>query len=462
MPPSAIRTTATATSTRRSQRRRGSGLDIAGNGNHRAEAGRLPAREDGGVQSGSQSSNPPSRGDLIVALRGIPAAAALLERGAALTAVHIVGGAVRDLLRGHEPQDLDLVVEGDAVALAAQLGESIKAHERFGTATFRLGGFSYDIASSRRERYPQPGALPLIEPAGLQEDLKRRDFTVNAMALALDDAELGRLRFFPGALEDLAAGRLRILHPRSFLDDPTRLLRIARYGARLGMVADPQTRELVSQALVADALDSVSGERVGAELRLLAAEADPVSALVELRSLGIDEAIAPGFGLVDTGLARRALALLADGGGRADLLALAVAGSGLAAGDLARLLERLGFERQERDLVVSAATRSEAVGRALAGAERPSQIAAAVRGHEPEVVALAGAHGGEEQAHRWLTELRHVGLEIDGDALLSAGMREGPEVGQALRVALEARLDGLAPDREAQLREALRHAGLAG
>lgn len=396
-------------------------------------------------------------------LRGIPAAAALLTRGAALAGVHLVGGAVRDLLIGGDPPDLDLVVERDAIAAAAELGERIRAHPRFGTASFALGGFSYDIATSRRERYPRPGALPLIEPAGIEEDLGRRDFTVNAVALALGEAERGTLRYVPNALEDLAARALRVLHPRSFLEDPTRLLRLARYGARLGMAPEPGTQALATAAISAGALDTVSGERIGVELRLLAAEADPVAGLLELRGLGVDEAIAHRFGLENAGVARRALALMAEGGGgRGDLVALASATAQMSAGELVRLLERLGFERGERELVLSAATSADAVGRALQAAQRPSQIAAAARTHPPEVVSLAGARAGHDQARRWLTKLRHVGLDIGGEDLLAAGVREGPAVGRALQAALDARLDGQAPDREAQLAEALGHAHRAG
>lgn len=464
MPPSAIRTIATATSTRRSQRRRGSGLDIAGNGNQRTIPPPPLAREDAPVHSLELTGGEPSREEIVAALRAHPAIAALLENTPALAGVHLVGGAVRDLLLGLQPKDLDLVVEGDAAAAATRLGERLISHDRFGTASFMLAGHTYDIATARTERYPQPGMLPVVEPAGIDADLRRRDFTLNAIAISLDAAELGRLRHVPHALEDLAHRRLRVLHERSFSDDPTRLLRLVRYAARLWLEVEQQTAGLLAAAIEQSVLASVSGARSGAELRLLATEPDPVATLAQLHRLGLDEALAPGFGLRDADRARHALKLLHEtGGGRADLLALAAAGLEMDGGALAEMLDRLAFERTERELVHAAATQAPAVARALAAAQRPSQIAAAARDHAPETVALAAVlGGGEGQARRWLGELRAVELEIDGHDLRAAGVPEGPAIGRALRAALDARLDGEAPNRASQLERALRQAPSTG
>src|SRR3712207_2997867 len=138
-------------------------------------------------------------GDLLERLRALPGAAAALDALADVPGVWVVGGAVRDVLLGREPAELDLVVEGDALALARNLGEPATVHEPFGTATV----MGVDLASTRRETYPHPGALPLVETgATLEEDLARRDFTVNAIAVRLSD---GELRSWPGALVDLEA-----------------------------------------------------------------------------------------------------------------------------------------------------------------------------------------------------------------------------------------------------------------
>src|SRR3954470_4663156 len=188
--------------------------------------------------------------------------------------VHAVGGAVRDALLDRVPRELDLVVEGDAEAVArraaARVGGTVVVHGRFGTATVTSGGYPFDLAGARRERYARPGALPDVTlGATLAEDLERRDFTVNAIAARLGD---GALTALPGARADLEAGLLRVLHERSFVDDPTRLLRLARYAARLGFVAEPRTDGLAAAAVAAGAVATVSGERLGNELRLLARE----------------------------------------------------------------------------------------------------------------------------------------------------------------------------------------------
>jgi tRNA nucleotidyltransferase (CCA-adding enzyme) len=315
----------------------------------------------------------------------------------------------------------------------------LAAHERFGTAEVLVDGGRVNLAAARTERYAAPGALPDVRlGATIAEDLRRRDFTVNAVAVSLAGADEVA---FPGAREDLEARVLRVLHPRSFVDDPTRLYRMARYAARLGLTVEAETAELARAAGV----DTVSVERVANELRLLLAEADPVGALVEAARW----APAPR---VDPELARAALALLPPEG-RADVVILASGGEAVGWG------RRLGWPRAEVQRLARAA-RAEELARALAAARRPSEVAAAVEGWPLEAVALVGAGAGppgaEESARRWLQVWRHVGLEIDGVDVIEAGVPEGPEVGAALRRALAARLDGaIAPGRAAELTAAL-------
>ncbi len=365
--------------------------------------------------------------------------------------VHLVGGAVRDLLSGREPRELDLAVEGDALAVARVLGGDVRTYPRFGTATVRRGERTIDLAATRRERYASPGALPEIEPATIAEDLARRDFTVNALAVALNGERAGALRAVPDALDDLGVGRLRVLHERSFHDDPTRLIRLARYAGRLGFAVEPRTAALATAAAAAGAPATVSAERLVAELRLLAAEDDPAAAFAVLRELGIDVAIAPGFGIDDPTRLRRALTLL-DGHGRPDWLVL-----GLAHG--ATLLS--GSDAGRAAAVTRAA---DDLAPALAAAGRPSEIAAAVGEAPLEVVAAAGAGGGapEAAAARWLGQLRHVTLQITGADLVAAGVPAGPAVGAGLRAARDGVLDGRLSGREAELAEALRAASQGG
>jgi tRNA nucleotidyltransferase (CCA-adding enzyme) len=395
---------------------------------------------------------------LLEAYRRLPAAAPLADSLSRIDDIYLVGGAVRDLLLGGRPVDLDFLVDGDVEPVVASLGGSTVAYDRFGTATVAVDGFRYDFARARSETYPRPGALPEVAPADVPTDLRRRDFTVNAMALALGGPQAGTLVSAEHARADLHRRQLRVLHDASFIDDPTRLLRLARYAARLSFATEPRTLELAGAAVADDALNTVSGARAGAELRLAAAEPDPVAAFEELHRLGLDEALQAGFGLTDAELARRALALLPPDGDRAALL-MAVAGMGLPVAQLAALLERLALAAGQRDAILCAASGARRVAEALQAAERPSQIAAAVGPESrPELVALAGALGPEAQARQWLYSLRDVRPEIDGRDLLAAGVPAGPAVGRGLRAALEARLDGRAADREGELAAALRAA----
>jgi tRNA nucleotidyltransferase (CCA-adding enzyme) len=370
-----------------------------------------------------------------------------LDRLAERPGVHLVGGAVRDLLLGRTPGDVDVVIEeGDAGEVAATLGGPVRRHDRFGTASVEVDGRTYDVARARGERYARPGALPEVHPASLAEDLRRRDFTVHTWALGLGAPAPGRLRSAPGADEDLAAARLRVLHPGSFADDPTRLLRLARYAGRLGFAVEPETEALARAAVAGGALGTVSGPRVGNELELLARDPRADDGFRVLHALGIDEAVAPGFGLRGD-LAERALALL-PGDGSPAVLRLGAALRGVE--DAGALLARLGWPAER----VRAVRTAREAPDDLAG--RPASTVAE-RLWTPEQAALAGALGGEAEARRWLDELRHVSLAIGGDDLLAAGLAEGPAIGRILRELHALRLDGeLGDDPAEQLAAARR------
>jgi tRNA nucleotidyltransferase (CCA-adding enzyme) len=379
-----------------------------------------------------------SLGAALDALRADPCGARLMRAYAPGDGVHLVGGAVRDLLLARAPRELDLVVEGDVDAAAARLEGAVTAHDRFGTARVLAGDCAFDLVRARAESYAHPGALPDVRPGSLDEDLHRRDVTVNAMALGLD----GELRAVPGALEDLQAGVLRVLHDRSFVDDPTRVWRIARYAARLGFAVEPHTR-----ALAADAdPTTVSGDRLGAELRLALREPIPPAAFAALRELNA-RYLPDGFEPRPRALPA-ALALL-PGDARADLLTLAACTAGVDARALLRWLDDMGFTAPERDLVAAASR--FVVGAPLRAARTRSEIARAARGAPIEAVALVGG----ENARSWIDDLRHVRLEIDGHDLLAAGVPEGPEVGERLQRALDRKLDGEVSGRQEELAAAL-------
>lgn len=384
--------------------------------------------------------------DVLAALRALPGAAAVLDALAGRGDVWVVGGAVRDALLGRAPRDLDLVVAGDAVALAAELGDVVAVHERFGTAETEVAGLGVGVAAARRDSYPRPGALPDVSPATLQDDLARRDFTINAVAVSLD----GDLHGVDGWREDLEAGRLRVLHDDSFIDDPTRLWRAARYSARLGFGLDAQTERLARSAVAGGALETVTGARLGNELALALRQPDPAAALSAAAELGL---LPAGAG-ARRGLVSDALALAPDDADPG-LVALSAMCGAVAPERLRGWLDALALGARERDVVLAAVTGAERLAGALAAAERPSEIASAARRHPVEVVALAGAIGAPRQARAWLEQLRHVRAEIDGRDLLAAGIEPGPELGERLARALDARLDGLAGDRDAELAVAL-------
>jgi tRNA nucleotidyltransferase (CCA-adding enzyme) len=375
--------------------------------------------------------------------------------------VHLVGGSVRDLLRGVRPRELDVVVEGPIEPLLDALGGALVLHDRFGTASASVDGARVDVTMSRRERYPRPGALPEVEPAPLADDLLRRDFAVNAIALSLP---AGELRAAPHAEEDLAAGLLRVLHEGSFIDDPTRLWRLGRYAARLGFRAEERTAELARVALARDALKTVSGTRIGAELRLALTEDDAPAALRELGALGALTPAGLGVGL-DEPLMREAMEMLPDDG-RPDLLLLSTliapatsAGSGPA---IAALLDEFEFPAADRDRTVASVLALPRLQDGLAASSHASALYALAASAPIEAVALAGALAGRRDAAaraaavRWLSELRHVRLQISGDDLVAAGIPEGPEIGRRLRAALDLRLDGkIGTGKEAELEAAL-------
>ena len=213
-------------------------------------------------------------------------------------------------------------------------------------------GATFDLASARRERYERPGALPEVElGATLREDLERRDFTVNAIALHLAD---GELIWVPRAHEDLDARRLRVLHDRSFIDDPTRLLRLVRYAARLGFEPEERTDGLAAEAIAGGALDTVTGSRLGAELRLLLREPQP-AALMGLERHGLGRALLGDAFAPD----ERRIAVAHELGGPLAALASTLVG----ADDMRPVLDRLAFPANERDAVADRCAARVARGR---------------------------------------------------------------------------------------------------
>jgi tRNA nucleotidyltransferase (CCA-adding enzyme) len=334
--------------------------------------------------------------------------------------VYRVGGAVRDLLLGRPRADVDLVVIGDAAALAERLGGAAVEHERFGTVKVEVEGHEVDIATARSESYPAPGALPVVAPAeDIEADLGRRDFTINAMAIPIDGE--ARLVDPHGGEGDLGEGILRVLHPRSLEDDPTRAIRAARYAARLGFRLAPETEELLRKA----DLNTVSSDRRRAELERLAGE----------------ETACRGYEL----LAKWGLIELRDGG--LELMR--------AVGDLFEREHWAQFAPREEALI-SAALGPPGGEELLASMwpPNPGEGVELAEQRDPVELALARAMGADWVEH-YLTAWRNVTLEIDGNDLVEAGVPEGPAVGRGLRAARRGRLEGEVWGRDQELAAAL-------
>jgi tRNA nucleotidyltransferase (CCA-adding enzyme) len=384
-------------------------------------------------------------------LAELPAGSRLLAALEGVEGLHLVGGAVRDLLLGTgPPRDLDLVSEHDgaavAEALAAALGGRVVVHGRFGTASVEAA--SINVATARAESYPRPGALPEVRPGSLGDDMARRDFTVNAVAVGLSADVRGVVHHDARSFDDLDARVLRVLHDASFADDPTRLVRLARYAARLGFEVEEGTARLAREAFATGAPETAGRARMGHELVLLLREPAPIRAVSVLRSLAGEASLDPGLD-IDEPLLERVAALLP-----ADHLAL-----------LAALTRRVPADRLrpwledahviDAGVVLDAVEDPEGLARAMGEAARPSDLWRLLRRRPPQAVALAGALGSEDAARRWLDELRHVRLEIGGDDLMREGIAQGPEIGARLEAALVRKLDEGLASREEELAAAL-------
>jgi tRNA nucleotidyltransferase (CCA-adding enzyme) len=392
-------------------------------------------------------------------VRHVPGMEQLLPALRGLTPAYLVGGAVRDLLRGADAVDLDVAVESDARSVARALAERLdgeaREHERFGTATVRSDGLSLDLATTRRETYSEPGALPEVEEAGLAEDLARRDFSINAMALGLTGDDLGHLYDPLGGLRDLDSGNVRVLHERSFVDDPTRLLRALRYEARLGFRMDADTERLARDAAAEAQLRTVSGARVRDELMDLLGEPDAPSGVERMHELGIDRALHTALEADSELVASAALGAVALGADRA------LAGLAALTAEAPRRLDLwvadLNLNAWERDAVSRAARVAPRLVTELRERDHlPSELRDLLGRETLIALSLALAMGApSEPVLRWVAELSEVRLEISGTDLLDAGVPEGPALGRALEETLRRKLDGLVAGREEELETAL-------
>jgi tRNA nucleotidyltransferase (CCA-adding enzyme) len=377
---------------------------------------------------------------------------------------YLVGGFVRDLLLGRDNRDLDVVVEGDGPAFARVLGEElgahVRVHEAFLTAVVREpDGFTIDVASARSEFYRAPAVLPEVETSVLRQDLFRRDFTINTLALRLGPQGPVELVDFFGGQRDLKDGVLRVLHSLSFIDDPTRVLRAVRLSLRLDFEISAETRRLIAVAVGEGIFAQLSGSRLREELELLLEEpATAVRGLERLDELGVLAAVDPALRLSPARLQalRQARAALewyrvegvAEPTVRAPLLLLMALLRAASLEQRRGVGARLQLPFADQQLLERFPWRLERAARELAApatALAPHRAHAALGGLSGEELLLLLA-GDDDEVRGWvrreLAELRRVRLTIAGRDLVSRGHRPGPAIGEALRATLDARLDG--------------------
>ncbi len=402
--------------------------------------------------------------------------------------VYLVGGIVRDLLLGRTNVDVDLVIEGNVLRLARRLSlafmSPMHSHKRFGTARVYLpsdrGAAEYlDLAASRSERYAHPGALPEIQKGKAIDDARRRDFTINAIGVRLNGPFGSRGTWIDpcNGLSDLRAGLIRVLHPLSFIDDPTRIFRAVRFSARFGFTIEPATLQWLREALASQRLASISRQRVRHEIELMCQEEHPGRGLLLAAELGIWSSLLPGWeplrapllddDRLDTHLAGWSDIVAARWTMRHQL-ALCCLFGGLPAAQHATLTQQLAFTRQRALLLEviqeqGRSTHAALVALRSSGETLPSPSAAhSVLG----AVSLAALvffdliwdQSPVERAaiQRELRVTRQVQLQIRGEDLIAAGVRAGPAIGQRLALTLAAKQDGALPTREAELAFALK------
>lgn len=384
---------------------------------------------------------------------------------------YFVGGLVRDLLLGQPIFDIDMVIEGHAIPLARrladELGGRVTTHKRFGTAKWILSQRvwrqvvdhvsskdklppSIDFVTARTEFYTHPTALPQVEQSSIKQDLHRRDFTINTLAIRLDPDRWGELLDFYGGKADLEDGVIRVLHSLSFVDDPTRMLRAARLECRLDFQLDPHSEEMINDAL--PLLERVSGDRIRHELELIFLEDEPECAICRLEDLGVLEQIHPNL-RCDEWLQTNYQALRQEMDPQTwnlkaedlSFIHLAVLAYRLDEDDLEELSKRLKVKRDDEDDLLLMHNLQQASSQ-LVKEDRPSAICRLLEPYPARVLATTWlATDSKEVAEillRYQTDWRLVEPIITGNDLKDMGLKPGPLFGRLLRALRDARLDG--------------------
>jgi tRNA nucleotidyltransferase (CCA-adding enzyme) len=382
---------------------------------------------------------------------------AVTEVGEGWDGVFLVGGAVRDILLGRPGFDVDIAVEGDGIAFARALAEALGGealgHEKFGTAVVSYEGGRVDVATARTEHYEAPAVLPIVEHASLEEDLVRRDFTVNAMAMSLKGADFGRLVDPFRGREDLEAGVIRVLHDRSFVDDPTRIFRAVRYEHRFGFRMEEHTEALARESIAARHVGDLTGPRVRDELQLILEEGSGES-IRRMGELGLDRAMHARLEGDDEAaqLFDRLRELQELYGFEPPLwrLGLAVLARDLDADDLRTWTAELKLRRIDAQHVARAVVDFRRIA-GVAGDESSADVVALADPSAPDGPLLALAVSDLEALHEYFRRLRDVRLDISGRDLAQLGLEESPRVGEILAELKRRKLNGELDGRESEL-----------
>jgi tRNA nucleotidyltransferase (CCA-adding enzyme) len=370
--------------------------------------------------------------------------------------LYLVGGGVRDLVLGQEVADIDVVAEDEVESLAeraaAALGGRCVGHRAFGTVTLEGEGFRIDLAMARAETYTRPGALPRVKAASIDDDLARRDFTINAMALRLCGRQRGRLLDPFHGMGDIASGLVRVLHDRSFIDDATRILRAVRYATRFSFHVEKETLGLLKRDL--PYLDTISGARLRHEILRLLAEQEPEKGLLRCQELGVLAAIHQALHFDDelAGAFRRARRA---GGPLSEEPYLALLGTRLSPADAEAVAVRLSLSKRQRRALEGAARLGQLLPSLSQVGIRPSQVVERLRSYAVSAVEawalLASRSVAGKSLRRYLKYWRYVKPSLDGKALQGLGVARGPEMSNILGLLAEARLDGRVSSRQEEV-----------
>jgi len=368
---------------------------------------------------------------------------------------YLVGGVLRDLLLKRPNQDLDLVVEGDALPLVRQLAKGrdgkLVTHPRFGTATFKQGAFSLDLVTARSETYAEPGALPTVKPGNIQDDLFRRDFSINAMAASIDPVRFGDLVDPYGGKSDLDRHLVRVLHQRSFKDDPTRVWRAIRYEQRLGFRLEFDTAGLLRRD--AAMMDRISGDRLRRELERILEETYPEKVFYRAERLGVLRHLHPA--LEGNGWLEEHFDIFRQtcSSPKIDIkLYLALLVWRIDDEALKTFLERLKFGGEAVRVLRDIPGLKQAL-RALAAPElTPSSVYHILERHRPETIVAAvlvtDSAPVRQRLQLYLSTLRFVELSLSGNDLKKMGVPAGKKMGALLKALKEAKLNGEVTTRE--------------